>query len=346
MHLITPCELIACMSQVTQKDIAKALGVSRETVTKAMMNHPKVAQKTKELVANKAKELGYFPNFFARNLSSGQSRIIGLIIPKIAHSFFSTITEEIYMRCRERGYTMITMISFEDVRNEENNINTLISMQVDGVIACISKNTFDDASFRFFKKKNIPIVFFDRVFDQAPFNRVVADDREIAFEAVSYALKKGYRRPAHLAGYSRINIGKERKKGFADALHKFRIKPDETMIIEGGFTFQDGYQNALRLLKRKDPPDLIFTINDTVAHGVYQAAKELGIVIPDQLGVLGFGNLEIGSLINPPLTSINIPVAKLAENVVELILERIMGKQELKNIRTVVPAQLVIRESC
>lgn len=334
------------MAQITQKDIAEALNISRETVTKAMLDHPKVSTRTKEIVSQKAAELGYIPNFFARNLSSGTSKIIGLVIPKIAHSFFSTMTEEIYKQCRERGYTVITMISYENEVYEQANLKTLLSMRVDGVIACISKETEYDSSFMPFRENGIPIVLFDRVFDEAIYNRVVTNDREIACKAVSYALEKGYKRPAHLAGYSRINIGKMRRMGFIDAVQKHGLVPNEAHIIEGGFTFQDGYENAMTLLQKSERPDFIFAINDTVAHGVYQAAKENGIQIPHELGIIGFGNLEIGSLLNPPLTSVMIPINKMANKAVEMVIDQISESIISASVKSVIPAELIIRSSC
>jgi LacI family transcriptional regulator len=332
------------MAQVTQKEIAKALNVSRETVTKALNGDPMVSTKTAQKVMATAKELGYVPNFFARNLVSQKSRTIGLIIPKISHSFFSTIVEFIYQYVTEKGYNVIPMISFENKNNEIANIETLLSMHVDGIISNISQDTIDDAVYAELSKRGMPVVFFDRIIENPLFSSVTTNDREAACEIVSYALSKGYKKPAHLAGYTRVNIGRERRNGFMDALNRFGIPINPDWIIEGGFSSELRFENAKKLLEQENRPDLIFCFNDSVAESVYQAAKYLNIDIPDELGVIGFGNLKNSRLLRPGLTTVDLPMETIARESVRLLMDRIKRKQKSENV--IVKSNLIIRDSC
>ena len=329
------------MNNVTQKSIADALGLSRETVTKGLANDPNISLRTRERILAKADEMGYVPNFFARKLVTEKSRIIGLILPKIAHSFFSAIAERVYEECRKRDYTVISMISFEDGENEANNIRTLLSMRIDGVIACITRHATDENIYRRIIRRGIPLVFFDRVLENLPAPCVVTDDRQMAFQSVSYALSHGYRRPAHLAGLLDVNIGKERRQGFIDALTHHDLDVDQSLIVECDTTREAGRDRARELLARPDRPDFIFAMNDNIAQGAYDAAREAGLSIPSDLGVIGFGDLDLGQMLVPPLTSVHIPAGLMAAKAVELIFD-----PTRKPGKVIIPAELVTRESC
>jgi LacI family transcriptional regulator len=334
------------MLVVTQQQIADALKISRETVTKALQDHPKVCSKTKDKVRALADEMGYIPNFTARNLSSKKTRTIGVIVPKISHSFFSSVLELMYKTVRKFGYNLIPMVSFEEKQNEIKNIKTLLSMRVDGIIANISQDTTDHDIYLELKKHGIPVVFFDRVVESDFFSTVTTDDRKASYEIMSYALSKGYRKPAHLAGYVNINIGRERRQGFLDALESFKITPNPSWIIEGGFSEETRSGNARHLLSSDDRPDLIFAFNDSIAKCVYDAADMFKIKIPDELGVIGFGNLEFGSILNPKLSTVALPLQTIADESVRLIIDHVEKKEgnTIKHIN--LTPEIIIRESC
>ena len=329
------------MNRVTQKEIADVLGISRETVTKALADHPGISVKTKKLIFAKAEELGYVPDFFARSLAAKKSGIIGLILPKIAHSFFSAIAERVYEECRSKGYTVITMISFEDSRSEEKNIRTLLSMRIDGVIACITRHGTEERVYERIVKHGIPLVFFDRVLENLSVPCVVTNDREMARQAVGYALSRGYRRPAHLAGLLDVNIGQERRQGYIDALESHGLEVNHDFIVECDTTREEGFRKAMELLALPGRPDFIFAINDNVAQGIYDAAHQVGVSVPGELGVIGFGNLDLGQMLNPRLTTVDIPAASMAARAVELVFDP--GR---KPGRVIVEGELIKRESC
>ena len=334
------------MIGITQQHIAEALNVSRETVTKALQDHPKVSSYTKEKVRQMAEEMGYIPNFPARNLSSRKTKTIGVILPKISHSFFSSILELMYKNAGDCGYNLIPMVSFEERVNEVRNIKTLLSMRVDGIIANISQDNWEPGFYLELKKQDIPVVFFDRVIESDQFSTVTTDDRKVSFEVMTYALSKGYSKPAHLAGYSKINIGRERKKGFFDALKEYNIESNPDWVIEGGFSENSRMENARRLLYSKNRPDLVFCFNDTIAKCVYSVADEFNLNIPGDLGVIGFGNLAFGSILRPKLTTIDMPIQVIAEESIRLIIGHIEKRKDycVKHVR--LKPEVIIRESC
>ncbi len=334
------------MPEITQADIAKACKVSRETVTKALQDHPKVSNETKDKVRAMAEEMGYIPNFYARNLASRKTKTIGLVVPKISHSFHSSLVELIYKYAVENGYNVIPMISFEEKSNEIRNINTLLSMRVEGIIANISQDSVDNKFYLSLMERGMPVVFFDRVIESERISYVTTDDRRATREIVSYALSKGYKNPAHLAGYSNINIGRERRNGFFDALNAHSIQPNPDWIIEGGFSEELRFENAKRLLKSKNRPDLVFCFNDSIANCVYKASEELGIKIPDELGVIGYGNLELGRLVDPKLTTVDLPHEEIARQTLALLIKQINDKDKNKVEHVVLEPKVIIRESC
>jgi LacI family transcriptional regulator len=333
------------MSQVTQKDIANALNLSRVTVTKALKDHPDIAFETKLKIKEKARELGYYPDHIARSLSTRRTNIIGVIIPKIAHSFFASSVEHIYKAASSQGFDIIPMISFEDYEVEKRHIESLLSFRVDGLIVDISENITDGQMYEAVQKRGIPLVFFDRALNNPGFNRVVVNDREASFKAVEFAIKQGYKNIAHFAGYHNISIGQDRYLGFCDALRYYGITKKDCWVIEGGFTNESGYCGFKKLLKTGKLPELLFAVNDSVATGIYDAAKEHGIKIPDQLGVIGFGDLEHSQLLDPPLTSVHMPIEQLAKKSVELLVDQILGRESQIPKEIVLQAELKVRNS-
>ncbi len=334
------------MTQVTQKDIADKLRLSRVTVTKALKDHPDIAAETIAKVKKAAEEMGYTPNFIARSLSSKRTHVIGVIVPKIAHSFFASAIEAIYDSAKKNGFETIPMISFEESDRDVNNIETLLSMRVDGLLVDISQDTVSTEIYHRIREKKVPLVFFDRYLPEGGFTCVTVNDKEAAFEAVEFMIRQGYKRIFHFAGFPNISIGRDRCAGYSEALRSNKIPARKDWIIVGGLTQQSGYEHFLGLVESgKELPEAIFTVNDSVAHGIYQAAAKTGIRIPQDIGIVGFGDLEHSQLMRPPLTSVSMPIEQIAVKAVELLVEKILKPHEAEARHIVLPAVLMIRES-
>jgi len=331
--------------QVTQKEIAVALSLSRATITKALKDHPDIAADTVKRVKGLAKSLGYTPNYIARSLSSRQTNLIGVIFPKISHSLFSTAIESVYESVSERGFEIIPMISFEDTSRDKRIMETLMSMRVAGIIADISQDTQNNELYETAKKSGVPVIFLDRAIEDGSFSRVTVNDYESAFDVINYVISIGYTKIAHFAGLNRINIGKNRCNGYKDALKQNGIPVNPDWIYEGGFTADFGYVGLKKLLNSNEMPEMIFAVNDSVAHGIYKAAKELNIRISEDLGVIGFGDIEHSQLLTPPLASVHIPIESMAQKAVELLFDEIASPNDTEPQHLAFKTEIKIRKS-
>jgi LacI family transcriptional regulator len=331
---------------VTLNDIAKHLGVSIITVSKALRGHPDISETTASLIRKTANELGYSPNFMARNLASRKSKSIGVVLPQIAHHFFSTIMDYIYDYATLHGYQVFLTVSQENSEMQKKQIQTLLSMRVDGLIISISQDTSNFEIFENALKQMIPIVFMDRIPDIANCNTVTVDDRGSAYRATEHAIKIGYKKIAQFAGYSNINIGRERIIGFKQALTDHGIDINNKWIIEGDYEEKHGYDSFMKLYYEKNMPDLILAVTFPVAIGIYTAAKVVGMRIPEDIDLICFGNSPVHEFLSPPLSCVNQPTDQLAKKSVDLLLENIDSPDKFNYQQIIVDTELILRGTC
>lgn len=272
------------------EDLAKILGVSKVTVSKALRNHPDISEETTSRVKALAEKLGYRPNINARNLSARKSNIIGLVVPKIAHFFFGSVIEAVFSAAHEKGYETVMTVSQELAEREKQHIESLISMRVDGLIVSITEQTKDYSIFKRAIEMNIPMVFVDRVPEIPDVPSVTVDDYGGAYSAVEYFIQKGYTKIGLVGGFEYINIGKARNAGFFDAMKKHNAAINPSWIKYGGFGEEDGYKAFKELLQAPELPEAILAVTYPVALGMYEAASEAGIRIPKDINVTCFGN--------------------------------------------------------
>lgn len=308
------------MKGISQNDIANTLGISRVTVTKALQNHPDIAKKTRLLVKEKAAELGYIPNHIGRSLSSKRTYAIGVVVPKIAHSFFSSSIEIMYSAARENGFSIIPMISFEDRHIEYENIKTLLSMRVDGIILDVAQNTIDNSSYELIKKSGCKVIFFDRCPADYSFASIVTDDKTASYKLTKLLIENGYKDILFMSGPKYLNISQQRKEGYEMAMFEAQLS-EKNLSVD--MTDESGYEALIKLSNEKKLPKAVVAVNDPVAVGVYKAAKTLGIRIPEDLAVVGFGNIDAAAMLNPPLTTAKPPIDAMAKAAVNTIIDAI-----------------------
>jgi len=301
------------------EDLAKILGVSKVTISKALRDHSDISDETKLKVKQLAESLGYRPNINARNLSSRKSNIIGLVVPKIAHFFFGSIIEAIYDSAFEKKYESIITVSQELAEREKQHIESLLSMRIDGLLISITEQTKDYSIFERVIKMNVPMVFIDRVPDIPGVPSVTVDDRGGAFSAVEYFVNKGYRNISLVGGYDYINIGKARTQGFFDAMNKHNIPINDKWIVKGGFGEEDGYNAFKKLYKSGQLPEAILAVTYPVALGLYEAANEVGIRIPKDINVTCFGNNVFKYMAPSVFNYVDQPTHELGTSAVSLL---------------------------
>jgi len=331
------------MRKVKQLDIAKALNISRVTVTKALMDAPDIGIATRKLVKAKAEELGYFPNYTGRNLSSKRTYTIGLVVPKIAHSFFSISIESFYEAAIAKGYYIIPTISFENIKIEEENIKVLLSMGVDGIIIDPAGNIDISEIYDKILNAGVKLIFYDRFpigFNHAS---VVCNNKEAAKNAVSYIIAKGIKSIVHFTGSQKLNICKHRLEGYKSALESAGIKYNSKMVVSTGLTEKDGYDCFIEYFIKHGCPRAVFAVNDSIAIGIYKAATTLKLRIPTDISIVGFGDIELAQMVSPQLTTVHIPIKEMCFEAINRLVSSIENVGTIKN--DVFIADLVIRDS-
>ena len=335
------------MKRVTILDIAKELDVTFSTVARALNDHPAISVATKKAVRETADRLGYRPNKVASSLRSGKTKIIGVLVPRLDVSFFSSVVHGIESVMNENGYTVLLYQSQESIKQESRGIDTFLRSRVDGIIASISLETEDNGEFMEIRDRNIPLAFFDRVPSGLNVPSVTIDDYRGGFMATEHLIRKGYRRIVHINQYRNINIFNERLRGYLDALEQYGVPVDERLIIKGDFSLEFGRQCVRELLSEGVAFDAVFTLEDFTDLGVMQELQAAGKRIPEEVGVVGFANEAFTSLVSPPISTVDQCTVAMGEEVARLFL-KLLKKGDYyqhKPEKIVLEPELLIRKS-
>ncbi|MRR20796.1 LacI family transcriptional regulator [bacterium] len=328
---------------ITIKDIARELGISPSTVSRALKDHPDISKATRDAVNELAERWNYRPNPIALSLKSGSSKTIGVIIPEVVHYFFSTVISGIEDVLYRRDYNMILCQSNEMWEHEVKNIRTLLSSRVDGILASVTKTTTDFSHYRSILDKDIPLVFFDRAAEELKTDSVVIDDETGAYRAVNHLLRSGKKRIVHLSGPMQLAIARNRLSGYLKAMKEYRLTPSEQDIVKC-----DDIQSAEAvipdLLMRNPRPDAFFAVNDLTAAQTLMIIKRYGIKIPEEIAVVGFTNSQIATLTDPGLTSVDQKGYEMGQVAARLLIDRIENPRSPVQNR-IITSELVIRGS-
>ena len=307
----------------TLKDIAQQLGISISTVSRALRGMPEVNAETREAVMKLSKEVDYEPNMMATSLLKRQSNLIGVVVPNMDY-FFSTAVKGMDEAALDAGYTVVVCQSNESYGREVANVQRLLQSHVDGFIVSLSSETQNTDHFKRIVKKNIPLVFFDRDCSDIDTPKILLDNYEGAYQAVQHLLDRGYRRIAYLGGRKNLSISNTREQGYRDAITQFGLSLDDTLNIHGDFDRNYAYQTVKELLSRIDnKPDAFFTISDRLAIGAFQAIKDLGLKMPEEIGLIGFNDEPIMSLLTPPVSSVAQPAFEMGKMAARLFIEQL-----------------------
>lgn len=315
---------------ITIKDIAKQLNISVSTVSRALNNNPDISPETRKLVQDFAKEHKYKPNAMALILRTNHSNIIGVIVPELANHFFSSVLSGIETVAEDHDYHVIICQSMEEYTKEIKNVQTLIKARVSGVLISQSKTTTQYEHFQELIDNDIPVVFFDRICTGIETGKVVVDDYSGTFKAVEHMIKTGCKRIAFFAAPLHLEITKNRRNGYLDALRKYQIPTDENLIYIADDKLL-GYKKAKELLSGNNSPDAFMAMNDYTASGILLAAKELKLRIPDDISICGFSNSNISQDTDPMLTTVDQHPAIVGEEAMKLMLEKVSNPDMKKN---------------
>ena len=328
----------------TIKDIAKQLNISISTVSRAMRNAPDVNAETKRAVMALSEELNYQPNRLALSLKQKQTHNIGVIVPNLDY-VLSTMVKGIDEVALEAGYTVMVCQSNESFGREIVNTRRLLDSLVDGFIISVSSETKVFDHFKKIQDKKMPMVVFDRVtpFLNAPGVRI--DNEDGGFQATEHLIEQGYKRIAILAGPKNLGISNERLVGYLKALKKNKIKPDNDLIVYCDFNQDYAYVATKELLAMKKRPDAIFTISDRMAIGAMLAIKEKGLRMPQDIGLVGFNNEPVTSLVTPGISSVDQPAFELGKMAAKIWIETLHHDGDMNHVEEVLKPKLIMRES-
>lgn len=327
---------------ITIKDIAKELNISASTVSRALNNNPDISPETRRIVQEYAKEHKYKPNNLALILRTNHSNIIGVIVPELANHFFSSILSGMETVAEDHDYHVIVCQSMEEYIKEIRNVQTLIKARVSGVLVSLSKTTTRYEHFQELIDNDIPIIFFDRICTGIDTGKVVVDDYSGTLNAVDHMIKTGCKRIAFFGAPPHLEITKNRRNGYLDALRKNGITVDESLIHIAD-NKQLGYQKAMELLQSDNRPDAFMNMNDYTASGVLCAAKELKFKIPDDISICGFSNSNISQDTDPMLTTVDQHPRQVGEEAMKLILEKVENAENTERKNRIIKTSLIIR---
>ncbi len=334
---------------VTIKDIAKALGFSASTVSRALRGSYEISAETKKLVIAYAGKMNYRPNPIAQSLKERRSRSIGIIISEIANNFFSQAINGIESIAYSRGYHVIISQSHESYEREVINVEHLASRSVDGLLVSISNQTKDLSHLLRLHQRGLPIVFFDRVTPEIKTHQVVANNFAGAFTATEHLIKEGFINIAHVTNAPSLSITGERLEGYKAALEKYGFPFCDGCVQychHGGMLEQEMEDAVINLLSQPDKPDAILAASDRLTMGCLNALIRHGIKIPDQMGIAGFTNTSLSDLFHPRLTTIRQPAFEMGQCATEMLLQLIESKRPVTAFETrVLETELCIRES-
>lgn len=330
--------------QYTIKDLAKELKLHHTTISRALRNHPDVNEKTREMVLEAARKYNYVPNSFAKSLRSSKSKTIVVMVPVIKNFFFSEVLGVIIDLAFQAGYSVMINQSNEDGEMELQNLDAIMKNRVAGVIASVANVKANKDNYLQLKKLGIPVVLFDRFFEDEDFSKVVINNYQGAFEATEYLVNSGRKSIAFYLGQEDNPVFQERYHGYLDALDKHKIPVNSDLIICGGIDLEDGIELINKIIATNTETDALLCAVDMVALGVISGSRELGIHIPDDLALIGFDNEPAGRIIRPALTTVAQPVDKIGKTAFDLLLLNINHKAQQSEIIEL-KMELIKRES-
>ena len=331
---------------ITMKDIARDLGVSIATVSRALKDSPRISEEKREQIKQYARDHNFYPNVLAEQLRKSRiqpPKIIGVIIPQFTHFYFSSILSGIEEEATVRGYRIMVAQSNERYEREVSICQSFFENKVCGIIVSQAKDTIKYDHFQRLIDKGIPLVFYDRICTGVEASRVVVDDYMGAYTAVSHLIDTGCRRIAYYGTKLTMEIGKNRYNGYRDALLKNGLTPNPDWVKECD-NRADAEAFTPNLLQQEEVPDAFFAVNDDTAIGILYTAKRMGFRVPEDISICGFTNGNRAIACDPMLTTVEQRGVTVGEEAANILINEVEGSVPNGKVeRRVVRTRLIIR---
>ncbi len=329
---------------ITIQDIARELGISKSTVSRALRDSYDVNPDTRKRVMEFAEKHDYRPDFLAQSLQSGSSRTIGVIVPAYNIPFYSEAICGIQDYAMKHGYNIMVCHSKEQYNVEIKNVEALLAANVDGIIMSVARDTEKNEHIHRLKKKKVPLVLFNRVIENFKAAKVVVNDYYGAYNMVKFLIDSGCRSIAHISGPENLLLCANRKSGYMDALRDHGLIPDPDLICAGDFSIASGMNCMSKLLDSGKDPDAVFCVCDAVAFGAMRIIKQHGMNIPDEISVAGFTDEPMAELVEPSLTTVRQPIYEIGETAARLLFAQ-LNDPDLPAEISVLDTKIVVRDS-
>jgi DNA-binding LacI/PurR family transcriptional regulator len=333
---------------ITIKDIARELNISTATVSRALRNSTEISKETKSAVMKIAKEMGYHPNLLARSLINKASKVLGVVVPTINRQFWSNSISGIESVAYKQGYKVMIFQSAESYQKEVEIVETLANSMVDGILIAFSKDTKDFSHIEDIMDRGIPVLLFERVCDSLELSKIITDDFVGAKIMVNHLIERGKRKIAYIGGALSLTVCLKRFLGYQSALSDNDMDFDGDLVMEiQEFDAEHSGEALKKLWKSGKRPDAVFCFADVLAIGILAAAKEIGIRIPEELAIAGFGNDDITQYVSPSITTMAQPSFEIGQLAARLILKEInYDKESAFLFKTeIIQPSLIVRES-
>lgn len=326
------------------KDIARDLGVSLMTVSKALRSHNDISEATRRRVQQRARELDYQPNWVAQSLVTRRTYLIGLVIPDLMHSFFAEVAQGVARKFEPLGYQVVISNSEENPAAEARQLELLLNRKVDGLIVASAQTCNDVESFERIRRRGIPLVLIDRLPPSFQGHFVGGRDEEVGRLATAHLIEQGCRRIAHIRGPA-VGTGLGRLSGYSKALSDAGLRMPENYVVTGLHDDIRGYEAMRQLLQIHPRPDGVFCYNDPVAAGAIRAILQAGLSIPRDIAIVGAGNVHYSDLLKVPLSTVDQSSTEIGDSAASLLMECIEAKAEVPARSIRITPRLIVRES-
>jgi len=328
--------------RVSQRDIAKILGINVSTVSRALNGLEGVSPALREEILRVANDHRYRPNPFAMSLRYDTTHTIGIVVPDISFSYYAHIVKRIEADAKDSGFMCIITDSGDTKEGEIECLEHLENMHVEGVIMCLSQETDDFSHLERLKNSRIPLVLFDRVNDH-DISTVVNNDAASAREATLHLIDGGARRIAFLGGPNLMKQTYDRKHGYLEALRERGIAIDKDLVKCHSLNFNSGLSDTLELLNMPEPPDAILATHGMLAISAFQAIVSKKLSIPDDIAIVGFMSDWVSEMTSPRMTFVKQNIKEIGRNAFKVLFEQMNGNDNVQHI--IVKARLEERES-
>ena len=325
--------------------LAEVLNLSKSTVSRAFRDSSDISAKTKQRILEKARELNYHPNHYASNMREQKSMTIAVVVPELANNYFTQIIQGVEKVAKTSGYHILIYVTDDDVTREEEFIRGVSNGRVDGVVMSVSGESKDHSYLARVDGRRLPIVLFDRIYEDIDLPKIVTDDYESSFRSTEHLIEQGCSRIAYLVVNKEQSIGKVRMQGYIDALKRHRIPLRKRLIVDCTNSYTENAGIIEKAIVKQQPDGILASV-ERLAFSTYYACNKLSVRIPDDLKIVAFSSLEIAPLLNPALTTVSQPAIRIGERAAGLLLKELQGEPIGADERLITMAsELVIRAS-